>query len=110
MDLCCLLLIVGGSATSAAAEPSHERLTLSLSGPDCSVQRRSIAEALSQHSGVTRVDLETVPDHALLDVVRGSVTAEILTTAVKSRLNPESACRVELMESCVTAGPPMAKH
>ena len=103
MRLCCMLLAVVVLVNSVAAETLHERVALSLSGPDCSSQRLSIVAALVQISGVSHVDLESVPDHALVDVVSGVATPEELTAAVSRRLVPGMHCQVEIMKSCISA-------
>ncbi len=74
MCLCGMLLAMGGLRHSVAAETSRERVAFSLSGPDCSVQRLSIVAALVQMRDVAHVDLESVPDHALIDILSGGMS------------------------------------
>ncbi|GMV49312.1 hypothetical protein FBQ96_10230 [Nitrospirales bacterium NOB] len=101
---CFLLLLTGCLVVPAAAEPRYERTALSLSGQDCVSQRPSIGEALARMPGVVRVDLESVSDHALIDVKPGEVTAEQLRSVVAERLVPDASCRVEIMRSCISTG------
>lgn len=105
MRLWCLFLIFGGLPSPVAAETSQERVALSLSGPDCSSQRQSIGAALVKISGVDHVDPESVPDHVLVDVVRGAVTPEALTAAAAGGLPSSAQCQVEIMKSCISAEP-----
>ncbi len=105
MMLCCVLLFVGCPVSPVIADISHERVALSLSGQDCSSLRQTIAAELAQVPGVTHVNLDSVPDHALVDVVTGVVTPEELMAAVARRLAPNTQCQVEIMKSCISANP-----
>ena len=60
---------------------------------------------LAQVPGVTRVEPDSVPDHVLIDVVGGQVTSEDLLAAARRRLIPGMRCRIEIMQSCISAGP-----
>ncbi|MCW5799369.1 MAG: hypothetical protein LZF60_20112 [Nitrospira sp.] len=99
-----LFLLSGYLAIPAAAEISQERVALFLSGPDCSAQHQSIAAALTPISSVTRVDVESVPEHVLVDVVSGAVPPEDLLAAARRALLKGEHCRVEIMKSCISAG------
>ena len=103
MRLCCLLLILGGLWSPVDAETSQERVALSLAGPDCSSQRQSIGTALAQIPGVSHVDLESVPDHALVDVDQSAVKPEELSAAAIRGVTPGAQCHVEIMKSCISA-------
>ena len=103
MKLCCILLTLGSLLSPVAAETSQERVALSLSGPDCSSQRPSVGAALTQIPGVSRVDLESVPDHALVDVANGAVTPEELSAAAVRGLTTSTQCHIEIMKSCISA-------
>jgi hypothetical protein len=98
-----LLLAWGGVTDRIAAESSLERMALSVAGPDCSSQRRSIGLALTEIPGVHRVDFESVPDHVLIDVTHPSVTLDTLTTAARGSMAAGSRCRIETMKSCISA-------
>lgn len=103
MYLSCILLAAGGLAHSVAADTSRERVALSLSGPDCSSQRLSIVTALAQMRDVGHVDLESVPDHALVDIISGDVTPEALSAAATRGLTSGAQCHIEIMKSCISA-------
>ena len=105
MTRCCLLLSVGCLASPVNADTSHERVALFLSGQDCPSLRPSLAAELAQVPGVTRVEPDSVPDHVLIDVVSGQVTSEDLLAAARRRLIPGMRCRIEIMQSCISAGP-----
>lgn len=105
MTRCCSLLFVGCLASPVNADTSHERVALFLSGQDCPSFRRSLAAELAQVPGVTRVEPDSVPDHVLIDVVGGQVTSEDLLAAARRRLIPGMRCRIEIMQSCISAGP-----
>ena len=105
MTRCCSLLFVGCLASPANADTSHERVALFLSGQDCPSFRPSLAAELAQSPGVTRVEPDSVPDHVLIDVVSGQVTSEDLLAAARRRLIPGMRCRIEIMQSCISAGP-----
>lgn len=106
----CILLTFGSLLSPVAAETSQERVALSLSGPDCSSQRPSIGAALTQIPGVSHVDLESVPDHVLVDVTQGGVTPEELRVAATGTVTPGTQCLVDIMKSCISASPSPAHH
>ena len=103
MRLCCMLLVGGGLVNSFAADTSQERVALSLAGPDCSSQRQSIGAALAQIHGVSHVDLESVPDHVLVDVAGGAVIPDALRSVATGSVTPSAQCLVEIMKSCISA-------
>jgi hypothetical protein len=84
------------------AETSQERVALSLSGQDCSSYRQTMAAELARLPGVRRVDLDSVPDHALVDVMHGVTTTELIAAMVR-RMEPAMRCQVEIMKSCISA-------
>ncbi len=106
MTLCFTLLSLWCQASSVLAEPVRERIALSMSGQDCSSQRRSIVSALMRIPGVRQVDLDSVPDHVLVDVDGGAVTQEALKSAVDRSLPQGSPCHTEIMKSCISASLP----
>lgn len=110
MRLWCLFLIFGGLPSPVAAETSQERVALSLSGPDCSSQHQSIVAALGRISGVSHVDPESVPDHVLVDVAHGAMTPEALSVAAAGSVTLGTQCHVEIMKSCISAGPSPSHH
>ena len=105
MTLSCLLLSVGCLASPVNADTSRERVALFLSGQGCLSSRGTIAAEVAQVPGVTRVDVESVPDHALVDVVSGAVTPEELLAAARRPTLKGARCEVEIMKSCISAGP-----
>ncbi len=110
MTRCCSLLFVGCLASPANADTSHERVALFLSGQDCPSFSRSLAAELGQVPGVTRVEPDSVPDHVLIDVVSGQVTPDDLLAVARRHVRPDTGCRVEIMQSCISAGPvPMSR-
>ena len=102
--LACNSLILGGLLSPVVAETSQERVALSLSGPDCVSHRPSIVAALVRIPGVNHVDVESVPDHALVDVVQPGVTPESLATAAHGVASSRQ-CSVSIMKSCISAAP-----
>ncbi|ODT46088.1 MAG: hypothetical protein ABS70_01600 [Nitrospira sp. SCN 59-13] len=105
MTLSCLLLFAGCLVNPVSADTSRERVALFLSGQDCLSSRRSVAVELAQVAGVIRVDVESVPDHALIDVVRGVMAPEDLVAAARRALVKGAHCQVEIMKSCISGGP-----
>lgn len=105
MTLSCLLLSVGCLVSPVSADTSRERVALFLSGQDCPSSRRTIAVELAQVAGVTRVDLESVPDHALVDILSGAATPEDLLAAVRRQALNGARCQAEIMKSCISAQP-----
>ena len=102
---CCLLLSVGCLASPVNADTSHERVALFLSGQDCPSFQRSLAAELGRVPGVTHVEPDSVPDHLLIDVVRGQVTPEDLLAGARRHVHSDGRCQVEIMKSCISAGP-----
>ena len=103
LPVLCLMSLCALPPARAAA--SLERVVLQFNGPLCSAQHASIVSALLPLPGVGAVDLSTVPGHALIDIDSQLLTAQhVLETVRRARPNQE-ACRVEAMQSCITAGP-----
>lgn len=105
MTLGWFLLCVWCLVSPVSADTSRERVALFLSGQDCPSSRRNIAAELGQVAGVTRVDFESVPDHALIDVVSGAVTPDNLLAAARRAILKGARCQAEIMKSCISAGP-----
>lgn len=83
----------------------EERITLMLTGPACTQDYTAIAKMLEKTPGVRHVDLQAVPDHALIDIEAGAVTAEALEHQVNDILATHPSCRAEIMKSCISAPP-----
>ncbi len=77
-----------------------------LIGPDCPSVRDRVTTALQQQAGVFRADQDLMPDHVLVDIVRPHLTEEELT-AIANQAISGGQCRVDIMKSCITAGPPV---
>ncbi|MBS0172059.1 MAG: hypothetical protein JSR62_17070 [Nitrospira sp.] len=99
----CILLSFAGLPNPAVAETLQERVALSLSGPDCSAQHPSIVAALTRIPGVARVDVQSVPEHALVDVQSGAIGPDELREAASRALTASRRCQIEIMKSCITA-------
>lgn len=110
MMLSCFFLFAGCLVSPVGADISRERVALFLSGQDCPSSRRSIAVELAHIQGVIRVDVESVPDHVLVDVVNGLVTPDDLLTAARRAAREGVRCRAEVMKSCISAGPSRASR
>jgi hypothetical protein len=89
------------------AESTHERVALMLSSPDCASSQQQIVSALEQQTGVLRADLDLMPDHVLIEIVRQQLTEEELTAIAKKAI-AGGHCKAEVMKSCITAD--MAAH
>lgn len=100
-----LFLLSGYLAVPAAAETVLERVALSFSGPDCAAQYPAIEAVLTRISGVTRVESSGVPDHTLVDLLHGSVAPEELLATARGALSEGLRCEVDIMKSCISAGP-----
>ena len=93
------------SCPSPDAFAMEERITLLLSGSACAENRQGIEHALKEIHGVHRADFLAVPDHILVDIETGTVTAEVLQDRGNDALAAYGSCRVEIMKSCITADP-----
>jgi hypothetical protein len=95
------------SLPAAATPPTKERLPLTLSGSGCDSKETEMTTVLQAIPGVTGVYFNRVPDHVLVDIATGTVKA----ADVVKRVNDAAAswqCKVELMQSCITADMPTA--
>lgn len=101
--IACLSISLPASANS----PAKERLPLMLSGSGCGSKETEMNKVLQAIPGVTGVYFNRVPDHVLVDITTGTVKpADIV-----NRVNNAAAawqCKVELMQSCITADMPSA--
>jgi len=104
-----VFLVAGLSVTlpAAANPPAKERLPLMLSGSGCGSKEAEMTTVLQAIPGVTGVYFNRVPDHVLVDITAGTVKA----ADVVNRVNDAATswqCKVELMQSCITADMPSA--
>jgi hypothetical protein len=91
-----------GLVLIGTAEAGMTRVAIMLNGEGCAVQRQMATDALSKISGVVNVDGRTIPDHLLVDVQGGDVTADQLLRTVNDMLSL-TPCKAEEMKSCITA-------
>ncbi len=91
------------SSKSASGEPTMERVTLMLSGPNCTSHRQAITARLEQTPGVIDFDMISVPDHVLIDHFRDRISAGDLSAIVNDTIGIGESCHGEVMRSCITA-------
>jgi hypothetical protein len=108
MVLSAALLFTGLSVSPAGATPpTKERLPLMLSGSGCGSKEVEMNTVLQAIPGVTGVYFNRVPEHVLVDIIPSTVKA----TDVVNRVNDAATswqCKVELMQSCISADMPTA--
>lgn len=97
------LMLAMSLANAAHAETTHERIALILSGQDCPAQRDAIMARLARIEGITRVDLNILPDHVMIDRVHDRLTAEDLAALLNEVMAAHGQCRADVMKSCITA-------
>lgn len=91
----------------SANPPAKERLPLMLSGSGCGGKEAEMNKLLQGIPGVTAVHFNRIPDHVLVDITTGAVKP----SEVVDRVNDAATtwqCKVELMQSCITADMPSA--
>lgn len=102
-----LITTLSFALPATANPPSKERLPLMLSGSGCNSKEAEMNTVLQAIPGVTGVYFNRIPDHVLVDITTGTVKA----TDVVNRVNDAAVswqCKVELMQSCITADMPSA--
>ncbi len=102
-----LIASLSVSLPVSANPPTKERLPLMLSGSGCNSKEAEMNNVLQAIPGVTGVYFNRIPDHVLVDITTGTVKA----ADVVHRVNNAAAswqCKVELMQSCITADMPSA--
>jgi hypothetical protein len=105
-----LTLNLASAGMLHAESRANERISLALSGPNCSLHHQAIAQGLSQVQGVTRIDMNLIADHILIDRVQDQRTAEDFQAIVNDIIPSDGQCRAEVMESCISAGPTPTSH
>jgi hypothetical protein len=91
------------------AEPhANDRVALMLSGKNCPSHHQAIAKKLSQIPGIVHVDMALIDDHVMIDRIQGQETPEDLLAIVNGVIPPDGQCKAEIMQSCITAGPPVS--
>ncbi len=102
------LLLIAGLAVclpAAANPPTKERLPLTLTGSDCSSKEAAITTALQAIPGVTGINFNRIPNHVLVDMTGGTISA----ADVVKRVNDAAAspqCKVEIIEGCISINMP----
>jgi hypothetical protein len=91
--------------STSAARPI-ERIALQLKGPRCDSQHPNMLAVLSPLPGVRSINLSSIPGHALIDIDTEILAAQTMVEKVQQLWHDESACLVEPMQSCISAGPP----
>jgi hypothetical protein len=99
------ILLVSG-VSSIQAEGPYDRVALMLLGEACLSVRSQLVSALSKQTGVQQVDPDLVPNHVLIDYARQQLSESELVIMANAVL-AGAQCRVEIMKSCITAGPPV---
>jgi len=93
------------SLPASANPPTKERLPLMLSGSGCVSKEVEMNNVLQAIPGVTGVYFNRIPDHVLVDITTGAVKP----ADVVNRVNDAATswqCKVDLMQSCITADMP----
>jgi hypothetical protein len=102
-----LIAILSVSLPAWANPPAKERLPLMLSGSGCGSKEAEMNTVLQAIPGVTGVFFNRIPDHVLVDIIPSTVKP----ADVVHRVNDAATswqCKVELMQSCITADMPSA--
>ncbi len=99
--VCVLLAVL--SCPPASADAPKERIALMLTGPACREAQQTIETVLRRTDGVFAVDGAGVPEHLLIDVEEGTISAQELLTITQKTIATDLSCRVEIMRSCITA-------
>lgn len=102
-----LIASLSSSLPASANPPTKERLPLMLSGSGCGSKEAEMNNVLHAIPGVTGVYFNRVPDHVLVDITPSTVKP----ADVVHRVNDAATswqCKVELMQSCITADMPSA--
>lgn len=95
------------SLPAAANPPTKERLPLMLSGSGCGSKEAEMNSVLQAIPGVTGVYFNRVPDHVLVDITPSTVKPADVVNRVNNAATSWQ-CKVELMQSCITADMPSA--
>lgn len=102
-----LIASLSVSLQASANPPIKERLPLMLSGSGCGSKETEMTNILQAIPGVTGVYFNRVPDHVLVDITTGAVKPADVVNRVNTAATSWQ-CKVELMQSCITADMPSA--
>ncbi|MGD9726991.1 MAG: hypothetical protein AB7G68_15415 [Nitrospiraceae bacterium] len=97
-----LIALWVGLLFAAPALAGVIRVSLLLTGDECSLQRQALSDQLGKIHGIVSVDGRSVPDHLLIDVEPNTATAEQLVLRANEVLST-TACKAEEMKSCISA-------
>ena len=100
-----LVLFTSICVASASYASSLDRIVFQLSGPQCGTHATTIFSILSPLPGVRAIDLSSIPGHALVDIDTDVLSGQNLVETVRRLWQNKDACLIELMQSCISAGP-----
>ena len=103
------ILTWGVICLPSLAFAADERIVLLLTGTACPQGYAALKHTLPRVPGVRRIDLHTVPDHALIDADTAVTDVEVLTAQVNDVLATYPTCRAASMKSCISAAPRTAR-
>jgi hypothetical protein len=102
-----LIASLSVSLPVSANPPTKERLPLMLSGSGCGSKEAEMNNVLQAIPGVVGVYFNRVPDHVLVDITPSTVkSADVIHRVNNAAISWQ--CKVELMQSCITADMPSA--
>ncbi len=102
-----LIASLSVSLPVSANPPTKERLPLMLSGSGCGSKEAEMNNVLQAIPGVVGVYFNRVPDHVLVDITPSTVKSADVIHRVNNAATSWQ-CKVELMQSCITADMPSA--
>lgn len=102
-----LIASLSVSIPVSANPPTKERLPLMLSGSGCDSKKTEMNNVLQAIPGVTGVYFNRIPDHVLVDITPSAVKPADVVNRVNNAATSWQ-CKVELMQSCITADMPAA--
>lgn len=85
------------------AHAADERIVLGFTGTVCPQGYAALEHTLTRIPGVRKIDLHTLPDHALIDADTAVTDAETVAAQVNDILAAHPACRATIMKSCISA-------
>jgi hypothetical protein len=100
-----LILFASICVASVSEASSLDRIVFQLSGSQCGTQTTTIFSILSPLPGVRAIDLSSIPGHALVDIDTDVLSGSNLVETVRRLWQNKGACLIELMQSCISAGP-----
>lgn len=104
-----VILTWGVICLPSLAFAAEERIVLLLTGTACPQGYAALTHTLTRVPGVRRIDLHTVPDHALIDADTAVTDVQVLTAQVNDVFATYPPCRATSMKSCISADPRTAR-